>query len=42
MSIDLLEHDLQTHNNGLEPLNTNGPLTPDLLRKIDAYWRAAN
>lgn len=21
---------------------TNGPLTPELLAKIDAYWRAAN
>jgi xylulose-5-phosphate/fructose-6-phosphate phosphoketolase len=42
MSMDLMEHDLQAHDKGLEPFNTNGPLSPELLRKIDAYWRAAN
>ena len=23
-------------------MSKKGPLTPDMLRKIDAYWRAAN
>ena len=23
-------------------MSKKGPLTPDMLRKLDAYWRAAN
>ncbi len=34
-----MEHDLQTHRNDLKPLNTNEPLSSELLRKIDANWR---
>ena len=42
MPNDLLEQHVQTHSNGLKPFNANGPLSPELLRKINAYWRAAN
>src|SRR3984893_9280360 len=42
MSIDVMEKKVQVHSNGREPLSANGPLPLELLRKIDAYWRAAN
>jgi phosphoketolase len=42
MSIDLMEHDLEAHSDGAGPPETDGPLSPDLLRKMNAYWRAAN
>ena len=42
MPTDLLEHNLQPHNNVSEPWNTKDALAPELLHKIDAYWRAAN
>ena len=34
MPIDLMEPKLER--------DADGPLSPELLRKIDAYWRAAN
>ena len=42
MPNDLMEQNVQPHGNGLEPVNANDPLPPELVRKIDAYWRAAN
>ncbi len=42
MPSNLLKQKIQPHSNGLEPLPANGPLSSDLLRKINAYWRAAN
>src|SRR5271155_2864354 len=42
MSIDVTEENLQIAKKGWGPLNADGPATLELLRKIDAYWRAAN
>jgi xylulose-5-phosphate/fructose-6-phosphate phosphoketolase len=42
MSIDVMEPDLKTHGHEVEPLAASGPLSPDLLRRMNAYWRAAN
>src|ERR1700728_202698 len=42
MSIDVMEKKVPVHSNGREPFGANGPLPSELLRKIDAYWRAAN
>ena len=42
MSIDLIEYEPQLHINGAEPLRAKGPLSPELLEKINGYWRAAN
>ena len=40
--LDLLEPDVEARNNGASSPKANGPLSPELLRKINAYWRAAN
>ena len=42
MSVDLMERGLRSPNDVSEPMNVNSSLSPDLLRKINAYWRAAN
>ena len=42
MPSDLIEQNVQAKDNGLKPLNGSEPLPPDQLRKINAYWRAAN
>jgi xylulose-5-phosphate/fructose-6-phosphate phosphoketolase len=42
MSIDVVKKKVHLHSNGREPLSAKGTLPPELLRKIDAYWRAAN
>jgi xylulose-5-phosphate/fructose-6-phosphate phosphoketolase len=42
MSIDLLEESPTVHSNGEEPLFPMGPLSAELLRRMNAYWRAAN
>ncbi len=42
MSIDLMEPAVQPRDNVLKVLNANGPLSPEQLRKINAYWRATN
>ena len=39
---NLINQNAQPDSEGLEPANVNEPLSPELLRKIDAYWRAAN
>ena len=35
-------HPTQPDSNAAEPVSTSNPLSPDLLEKMDAYWRAAN
>jgi xylulose-5-phosphate/fructose-6-phosphate phosphoketolase len=42
MSIALLEPEFQAQDAAPEPGTATGPLAPDLLRKMHAYWRAAN
>jgi xylulose-5-phosphate/fructose-6-phosphate phosphoketolase len=42
MSIELADHESEIHSGAGEVLHDNGPLSPDLLEKMNAYWRAAN
>ena len=43
MSIELLENELDTHNDhNMDLAIDKNPLSPELLRKMNAYWRAAN
>ena len=42
MPSDLIEQNVQAKSNGVKPLNASEPLPPDQLRRINAYWRAAN
>jgi xylulose-5-phosphate/fructose-6-phosphate phosphoketolase len=43
MSIELLEQELDTHNDhNMDLAIDKNPLSPELLRKMNAYWRAAN
>jgi xylulose-5-phosphate/fructose-6-phosphate phosphoketolase len=42
MSIALLEPEFQAQDAPPEPGTAGGPLAPELLRRMDAYWRAAN
>src|ERR1700720_4417299 len=41
MTSDLIDNDLESRSNGAESGKTHDPLSPELLRKINAYWRAA-
>ena len=42
MSTDLLEPTVEEIKPTSQRLDSNAPLSPELLRKINAYWRAAN
>jgi xylulose-5-phosphate/fructose-6-phosphate phosphoketolase len=42
MSVDQLEQKVTAQGRSAEPRIASDPLPPELLRKIDAYWRAAN
>ena len=42
MTLELMGSDARTQTKAAEPLRANDPLSPELLRKMDAYWRAAN
>ena len=42
MTTEMIEQCVTSHGNGHEAFNTSGPLAPEMLRKINAYWRAAN
>jgi xylulose-5-phosphate/fructose-6-phosphate phosphoketolase len=42
MSTEVMEPPVQHHNNGVETSSAEGPLSREQLRKIHAYWRAAN
>ena len=42
MIIDAMEQNIKAHDSGLKLPKTNNPLSSELLRKMDAYWRAAN
>ena len=38
----LIQTNVQSHRNGLEPSHANEPLPPELLHQMDAYSRTAN
>ena len=42
MQNDLMEQNVPAAGKRLETLNATGTLPPELLHKLDAYWRAAN
>src|SRR5271170_8063895 len=42
MSTDLLEPAVEAFNNEASSSKARGPLTSEELRKMNAYWRAAN
>ena len=42
MPSDVIEQTVQSHSNGLERLKSSRSLNPELLHRINAYWRAAN
>ena len=42
MSTELLKSTVESKNRGPHPAHPSGPLSPELLRKMNAYWRAAN
>src|SRR5271163_3918956 len=42
MPIEVIEQNLEANANELKAVKANGLLSADLLRKINAYWRAAN
>jgi xylulose-5-phosphate/fructose-6-phosphate phosphoketolase len=42
MPVDQLEKKRSAQAAGAQPRIAGDPLPPDLLKKIDAYWRAAN
>jgi hypothetical protein len=42
MKNDPMKQNVQPPGNGPQTFNATGPLPPELLHKINAYWRAAN
>ncbi len=42
MTTEMIEPSVKSYHKRIDTLNASGVLPPDLLQKIDAYWRAAN
>ena len=42
MPSDLIEQSAQIRHETVESRDASAPLSPELLHRIDAYWRAAN
>src|SRR5208282_4453731 len=42
MTIDAMERKIKANSSGLKLPEAKNPLSSELLRKMDAYWRAAN